>query len=59
MQREASVLLVATNVVDDSLAGLGYMPGRLPEYVAAGRPILLIGPESSEAARAVRHWGWA
>ncbi len=56
LQRQASVLLIATNVDDDSQTSLGYLPGRLPEYVATGRPILLIGPPRSDAARAVRHW---
>jgi hypothetical protein len=56
IQREAAVLLVATNVGEKSATALGYLPGRLPEYVAADRPILLIGPEESDAARAVRHW---
>jgi hypothetical protein len=56
IQREAAVLLIATNVDDTSITSRGYLPGRLPEYVAADRPILLIGPEESDAARAVRHW---
>ncbi len=55
-QREAAVLLITTNVGSTSQTSLGYLPGRLPEYVAARRPILLIGPEESDAARAVRHW---
>jgi hypothetical protein len=57
LQRQAAVLLVATQVDDTSQTSLGYLPGRLPEYVATGRPILVIGPPSSDAARAVRHWG--
>jgi hypothetical protein len=56
LQRQASVLLIATNVDDASQTSLGYLPGRLPEYVATRRPILLIGPEESDASRAVRHW---
>jgi hypothetical protein len=56
LQRQASVLLVATDVDDASQTSLGYLPGRLPEYVSTRRPILLIGPQTSEAARAVRHW---
>ncbi len=55
-QRRAAVLLVATNVDDRSQTSVGYLPGRLPEYVAAGRPVLLVGPAQSDAARAVRHW---
>ena len=56
LQRQASVLLVASNVDDQSQTSLGYLPGRLPEYVSTRRPILLIGPQISDAARAVRHW---
>ena len=56
LQSQAAVLLVATNPDDRSQTSLGYLPGRLPEYVATGRPILLIGPDLSDAARAVRHW---
>jgi hypothetical protein len=56
LQRQAAVLLVATNVDDVSQTSLGYLPGRLPEYVSTRRPILLIGPQGSDAARAVRHW---
>jgi hypothetical protein len=55
-QREAAVLLITTNVGSTSQTSIGYLPGRLPEYVAARRPILSIGPEESDAARAVRHW---
>jgi hypothetical protein len=55
-QREASVLLITTNVGSTSQTSIGYLPGRLPEYVAARRPILVVGPEESDAARAVRHW---
>lgn len=56
LQRQASVLLVATDVNNTSQTSLGYLPGRLPEYVSTRRPILLIGPQGSDAARAVRHW---
>jgi hypothetical protein len=56
LQRQAAVLLVATNVDDRSQTALGYLPGRLPEYVSTRRPILLLGPPDSDAARAVRHW---
>jgi hypothetical protein len=56
LQREAAVLLIATNVDDSSETTRGYLPGRLPEYVATRRPILVIGPERSDASRAVRHW---
>ncbi len=56
LQKRASVLLVATNVDDTSQTSLGYLPGRLPEYVSTRRPILLIGPQGSDAARAIRHW---
>jgi Glycosyltransferase Family 4 len=56
LQAQAAVLLVANNVDDTSQTSLGYLPGRLPEYVSSGRPILLIGPQGSDAARAVRHW---
>ena len=56
LQRDAAVLLVATNTDDDSETARGYLPGRLPEYVATGRPIILVGREDSDAARAVRHW---
>jgi len=56
IQRRAAVLLIATNVADSSLTARGYLPGRLPEYVAAGRPILLIGPATSDAWRAINHW---
>ena len=56
LQREAAVLLIASNVDDASATARGYLPGRLPEYVASRRPVLLIGPEDSDASRAVRHW---
>ncbi len=56
LQTQAAVLLIATNVDDTSQTSLGYLPGRLPEYVSTRRPILLIGPQDSDAARAVRHW---
>jgi hypothetical protein len=56
LQAQAAVLLIATNVDDTSQTALGYLPGRLPEYVSTHRPILLIGPRDSDAARAVRHW---
>jgi hypothetical protein len=56
LQKQAAVLLVATNVDDRSQTSLGYLPGRLPEYVSTRRPILVIGPPESDAARAVRHW---
>jgi hypothetical protein len=56
VQREAAVLVIASNVDDASATARGYLPGRLPEYVASRRPVLLIGPEDSEASRAVRHW---
>jgi hypothetical protein len=56
LQKQAAVLLVASDVDDTSQTSLGYLPGRLPEYVSAHRPILLIGPRDSDAARAVRHW---
>jgi hypothetical protein len=56
LQRQAAVLLVATNINDTTQTSLGYLPGRLPEYVSTRRPILLIGPPGSDAARAVRHW---
>ncbi|MDB4982613.1 MAG: hypothetical protein JWM82_3365 [Myxococcales bacterium] len=55
-QRRAAVLVVATNVDDRSQTSVGYLPGRLPEYVAADRPVLLVGPSQSDASRAVRHW---
>lgn len=56
LQASAAVLLIATNADDQSQTSLGYLPGRLPEYVSTRRPILLIGPQHSDAARAVRHW---
>jgi hypothetical protein len=56
LQREAAVLLVATNADDGSETARGYLPGRLPEYVSSGRPIILVGRQDSDAARAVRHW---
>ena len=56
LQREAAVLLVATNVDDTTETARGYLPGRLPEYVLTRRPILVIGPRQSDASRAVRHW---
>jgi hypothetical protein len=56
LQRQAAVLLIATNVDDLSQTARGYLPGRLPEYVSTRRPILVIGPEDSDAARAVEHW---
>jgi hypothetical protein len=55
-QRQAAVLVVATNVDDRSQTSVGYLPGRLPEYVAARRPILLVGPAESDASRAINHW---
>jgi hypothetical protein len=57
LQRESAVLLIATNAHDSSETTRGYLPGRLPEYVASGRPVLVLGRQDSDAARSVRHWG--
>lgn len=51
LQRQAQVLLLPEI---DSPDTRGIVPGKLFEYMAAGRPVLAIGPEGWEAARHVR-----
>ncbi len=51
LQREADTLLLVT-----SAGHVGEATGKLYEYLASGRPILVLGPES-EAARIVRETG--
>lgn len=46
MARASALLLVLNNTPDV----MGRIPGKLYEYMASGRPILLIGPPHSDAA---------
>jgi glycosyltransferase involved in cell wall biosynthesis len=50
-QRRASVLYLPINNTPNSL---GVVPGKLFEYLAARRPILIIGAEEGDSARIVR-----
>ncbi len=50
--RTAQVLLL---VLNDTPNAKGILTGKLFEYLAAGRPILCIGPEEGEAARIISH----
>lgn len=50
LQQESQVLLL---VEIDSHETKGILPGKLYEYMAAGRPILGIGPEGWDAARII------
>jgi glycosyltransferase involved in cell wall biosynthesis len=51
----ADVLLLV--VGGDSHTAAGVMTGKIFEYLRAGRPILLIGPDRSEAAQLIRECG--
>jgi glycosyltransferase involved in cell wall biosynthesis len=50
--RTAQVLLL---VLNDAPNAKGILTGKLFEYLAAGRPILCIGPEEGEAAQIISH----
>ncbi|NER11165.1 Glycosyltransferase involved in cell wall bisynthesis [Muriicola jejuensis] len=54
MQQSASVLLLIEINSEDTR---GIIPGKLFEYMAAGRPVLAIGPEGWEAGTLVRETG--
>jgi glycosyltransferase involved in cell wall biosynthesis len=56
--REAQVLLL---IINDEPNSQGRLPGKLFEYVASRRPILLLGPDPGEASAIVRdlHAGWS
>ena len=53
-QRRAAVLLL---LLGDMQSVLGLVPGKLFEYLAAKRPILVIGAPSGDSARIVRESG--
>lgn len=53
-QRRAAVLLL---LLGDMQSVLGLVPGKLFEYLAANRPILIIGPPTGDSARIVRESG--
>ncbi len=50
MQRESSILLL---VEIDSEETRGIIPGKLFEYLAAGKPILAVGPQSWDVERII------
>ncbi len=43
--------LVACDFVDTTPLSLGWVPAKLPEYVASGVPIIYVGRQAGEAAR--------
>lgn len=51
IQQSSAILLLLINQIKSSL---GMIPGKLFEYLAAQRPILVIGPENGDAASIVR-----
>ena len=51
LMKSADILLLVINNVEGAA---GIMTGKLFEYIAAGRPILGIGPTHGDAAEAVR-----
>ena len=53
-QKRAHLLLL---IVPDGEASAGHVPGKLYEYLGAGRTILAIVPAHSEAARIIRDTG--
>lgn len=54
LQRRSSVLLLLLN---NTPGAAGIVTGKLFEYLAARRPILVIGPENGDAARIVKESG--
>lgn len=54
LQRKSAVLLLVLNNVPNVL---GHIPGKLFEYLAAGRPILGIGNDDGDAAKIVGETG--
>ncbi|MBK9732266.1 MAG: glycosyltransferase [Chitinophagaceae bacterium] len=54
LQQKSAILLLVLNNVPNVL---GHIPGKLFEYLAAGRPILGIGNIDGDAARIVRETG--
>ncbi len=53
-QQSAAVLLLLINNSDDAL---GRLTGKIFEYLAAGRPIMAIGPDEGEAAMLLESTG--
>ena len=53
-QQQASVLYLPLNNTPNVL---GIIPGKLFEYLAAARPVLIIGAEEGDSARIVRETG--
>ena len=51
---ESSVLLMA---IPDVPRNLGILPGKVFEYLAAGKPILCVGPAGSDADNLLRECG--
>ena len=51
---ESSVLLMA---IPDVPRNLGILPGKVFEYLAAGKPILCVGPAGSDADKLLRECG--
>ncbi|HTY38336.1 MAG TPA: glycosyltransferase [Bacteroidota bacterium] len=56
--RQSQVLLL---IINDEPNAEGRLPGKLFEYLASRRPILIIGPERSEASNIIREVraGWS
>ena len=54
MQQRSRVLLLPVN---DTPNVLGIVPGKIFEYLAAQRPVLVIGTEEGDSARIVRETG--
>lgn len=52
--RGASILLLAVGHDSRGQQHAGAIPGKLYDYMAAGRPILVVGPRDCEAGRLVR-----
>jgi len=50
IQQQAQLLLL---LINDAPSSLSIIPGKLYEYLGAGRPILSIGPPESDSARVI------
>ncbi|MEO6131000.1 MAG: glycosyltransferase [Saprospiraceae bacterium] len=50
IQQQAQVLLL---LINDAPSSLSIIPGKLYEYLGAGRPILSIGPPDSDSAKVI------
>ena len=51
LQQQAQILLL---LINDAPSSLAIIPGKLYEYLGAGRPILSIGPPESDSAKVIR-----